>query len=152
MEQEPWITFLTTLYSTPGQAAAFSSAEKLYRVLRENGYKVTLAKVKEWLRKQYTYTVHRQRKVTFPRNPTLATHIDHTWQADLLFLQDIASFNDRKPCALVCIDVVSRYAWVAAMRDKRGITTTKAFESVIAQGRKPEKLHTDRGKEFYNTD
>lgn len=39
------------------------------------------------------------------------------------------------------------------MKTKRAIDTVKAFKGIIeSSGRKPEKLQTDKGKEFYNSD
>ena len=36
------------------------------------------------------------------------------------------------------------------LKDKKGETVTKAFKSIFKEGRKPQYLWTDKGKEFYN--
>lgn len=140
------------LYNTPGESGAFSSAVKLHRLLRKTYPDVKMKQVQRWLDDNYTYVIHRARRIKFPRNPIIAKYIDHNWQADILFLADLASFNDRKPCILVCIDVVSRFAWAEPMRSKKGSDTSKTFEKILAKGRKPEKLQTDKGTEFYNAE
>lgn len=148
-----WENALEHMYFTPGENAAFSSVDKLKRHLQKLGYKISRIKIKKWLNEKYTYVIHRHRRKTFPRNPIIAQYIDHNWQADILFLNDIASFNDRKTCILLCIDVVSRYAWGQPMLTKKGVDTTKAFDKILTlSGRKPEKLQTDKGVEFYNKD
>lgn len=154
-ELNSWQQFLTNQYSTPGGAGAFSSAEKLLKTLKEAGYNnVNKKQVQEWLENMYTYVIHKKRKITYPRNQIIAHSIDHIWQADILFLADIASFNDRKQCALLCVDVVSRYVWGEPMMTKKGVATANAFEKILkrANGRCPKKLHTDKGKEFFNKD
>jgi hypothetical protein len=152
MNTSQWENELKRIYSTPGESGAFSSSLKLYKILKSKGYYITQKDVQKWLDQQYVYTIHQNRRVIFKRNPIIAQRIDHIWQADILFLPDIGSYNDRKPCSLVCIDVVSRYTWVESMRNKSGDSTAKAFENILKRtnGRKPSKLQTDKGTEFYN--
>ena len=43
------------------------------------------------------------------------------------------------------------YAWTVPLKDKKGITITKAFQKVINEsGRKPNKIWVDKSNEFYN--
>ena len=51
---------------------------------------------------------------------------------------------------LVAIDVLSKYAWVSPMKDKTGKSLIAAFNSILKNGRKPEKLRTDKGTECVN--
>jgi hypothetical protein len=148
-----WEKKLQSLYSTPGKSGAFSSADKLYRILRNEGFTMSKKQIQNWLNTQHVYTIHKRRIANFKRNSVIAQYPDHNWQADILFLQDIATFNDNKPCMFVCIDVVSRYAWAEPMKSKKGTETAKAFEKIMTKaGRQPEKLQTDKGSEFYNKD
>lgn len=148
-----WESELKHIYKTPGESGAFSSVDKLFRALHDKGYSVSRIKIKEWLNDNYTYTIHKARKLNFPRNPIFASHIDQNWQADILFLPELQNYNRKFICVLVCIDVVSRYAWGKPMRTKKGFETAKAFKNILEEsGRKPEKLQTDKGSEFYNKD
>ena len=36
------------------------------------------------------------------------------------------------------------------MKDKKGETVTEAFQTIFKEGRKPQYLWTDKGKEYYN--
>ena len=44
----------------------------------------------------------------------------------------------------------SKYAWVVRLKDKRRITIVNAFQKIISEGRKPNKIWVDQGGEFYN--
>jgi len=47
------------------------------------------------------------------------------------------------------IDVFSKYFWMLPLKDKTGVSVANALKEIFKQ-RKPEKLRTDKGKEFYN--
>ena len=49
---------------------------------------------------------------------------------------------------LVVIDVFSKYVWVREMKSKTARSLLEAFDSILSEGRKPEKLRTDKGTEF----
>lgn len=146
---------LKKIYFSPSHAASFTSPRQLQKNLRtQYGKKVSLNVIFNWLKTHRSFNLHKNRTVNFKRNPIVANYIDQQWQADLLFLPDLAKFNDGKQIVLVCIDVVSRYAWAEPMKDKGGAETSRAFEAILKRepnGRKPEKLQTDHGKEFFNS-
>jgi transposase InsO family protein len=148
-----WQKLLNKLYETPGESSAFYSAEKLRRALeRKYKLKIPIKKVQLWLENKYAYAIHRPRRVKFDRNPIIARYPDHTWQADILFLPDLSRFNNKFSCILVVIDVVTRFAWAQEMKSKSGVETAAAFKKILKRShpRLPEKLHTDKGTEFYN--
>ena len=66
-------------------------------------------------------------------------------------MQLISKFN-KVICILLCvIDIFSKYAWVIPLNDKRGITTTNAFQKILDESnRKPNKIWVDKSSEFYN--
>ena len=49
---------------------------------------------------------------------------------------------------LVVIDALSKYAWVRPMKNKTARSLLEAFDFILFVGRKPEKLRTNKGKEF----
>ena len=51
---------------------------------------------------------------------------------------------------LTVVDGLSKYAWVVPMKNKTGAEQKHAFESILKEGRKPLRLQTDKGSEFYN--
>jgi len=77
---------------------------------------------------------------------------DDQWAADLVETQNIAKENKGIRYLLTVIDILSKYAWVEPLKDKKGPTVVQALDRILKQGRKPLKLQTDKGKEFYNKD
>ena len=53
---------------------------------------------------------------------------------------------------LLCVtDIFSKYAWVAPLKDKKGITITHAFQKFLKESNhKPNKIWVDKGSEYYN--
>ncbi|CAP20774.2 Protein CBG24082 [Caenorhabditis briggsae] len=57
--------------------------------------------------------------------------------------------NDGFKYLLTVIDCFSKYAWVVPLKNKNGFTTSQALQTIFKQ-RKPQKMQTDKGKEYYN--
>ena len=51
---------------------------------------------------------------------------------------------------MCAIDLFSTYAWVVPLKDKKGSSIVNAFQKIISEGRKPNKIWVDQGTEFYN--
>ena len=64
-------------------------------------------------------------------------------------MQSLSKYNKGIKYLLCVIDLFSKYAWVVPLRDKRGINIVNAFQKIISEGRKPNKLWVDHGGEFY---
>ena len=63
-----------------------------------------------------------------------------------------SNFNKGFIFLLWVIDVFSKYAWVAPLKNKKGITITNAFQKILKKSnRKPNKIWIDKGSEFYNS-
>ena len=78
--------------------------------------------------------------------------IDQIWAADLVDMQAFAKDNNGVKYLLTVIDVFSKYGWIEPLHQKSGQAVAKAFEKIFAEGRRPEKIWVDKGKEFYNKD
>ena len=49
-------------------------------------------------------------------------------------------------------DLFSKYAWVAPLKDKKGVAIVNRFQSILnSSKRKPNKIWVDQGSEFYNS-
>jgi len=48
------------------------------------------------------------------------------------------------------LDVFSKYGWIVPLKDTKGETVAEAFKTIFKEGRKPQYLWTDKGKEYYN--
>ncbi len=65
-------------------------------------------------------------------------------------MDSLSKENNGYKYILTVIDVFSKYAWVEPLKTKSGENLVKAFEKILRKGRKPEKLHSDKGTEFTN--
>ena len=50
------------------------------------------------------------------------------------------------------IDVFSKYGWIKVLKNKSGNSVTKAFETILKEGRKPEYLWTNKAEALHNKD
>ena len=67
-------------------------------------------------------------------------------------MQLISDFNKVIRFLLFAIDICSKYAWFIPLIDQKGITITNAFQKIVKVfNRKPNKICTDKGIEFYNS-
>ena len=67
-------------------------------------------------------------------------------------MQLISKFNKGFRFLLCVIDIYSKYAWVALVKDKKGVSIVNAFKIFLKESaRKPYKIWIDNGSEFYNS-
>jgi hypothetical protein len=62
--------------------------------------------------------LHKPTRWRFTRRRVVVYGIDHQWQADLVDLAKLSSYNKGFKYLLTCIDVLSRYAWVVPLKDR----------------------------------
>ena len=134
-------------YGSPSAPGSFTSPKL---VARYSGEKVD--DVRNWLRSQDSYTLHRSVRRRFRRRTIFALCIDHLWQVDLADVSVIAAHNDNKKFILTCIDCFSRYAFAVPIRNKSAVEVKDAFESILnSSDRRPVYLQSDKGVEFRNS-
>lgn len=142
---------LEKLYYDVSSPASFSGVTKLYKEAKKTLSKITHKDVRNWLKKQYTYTLHRPVKRKYRRSKYFVSDIDELWQIDLADMAMISNVNDNAHFLLTCIDVFSKYAWVRVVKSKSSRDVTDAFAEILQLGRIPKKLQSDKGTEFLNT-
>ena len=137
-------------YTTPGLPGSFSGKSSFITALKRRGVKVKRKDVDDYLMNEETYTLHRPNRKKYIRNKVIVSGIDDTFQADLIDVSNISSFNDNNKFILTCIDVFSKYAWVVPIKRKGAQEVLQAFKTIFADGRVPTRLQTDEGNEFMN--
>ena len=66
-------------------------------------------------------------------------------------MDSLSSMNKSVKYLLCVIDVFTKYAWVKALKDKKGKTVLNASTEIVNESnRKPNKLWDDQRGEFYN--
>ena len=64
-------------------------------------------------------------------------------------MQSLSKYNKRIKYLLRVIDLVSKYAWVVPIKDKKGTSIVNTFKKIISEKRKPSKMWVHQGSEFY---
>ena len=126
----------------PGSLGGVQRFAKAHRLPLKNAQRV--------LERDLAYTLHKPRRRRFPTVPVIVGGLDDQWVADLVKVQPLAKYNRGIRYLLTVLDVLSKYAWVQPLKDKTGVALVHAFEKILKEGRHPNRLQTDRGKEFYN--
>ena len=82
----------------------------------------------------------------------IQTHYkDECWSIDLIDRSSLSKYNKNYKFIFTIIDNHTKYAWAIPLKDKSGKSTTTAFKKLIETSkRKPDKIWSDKGKEFYN--
>ena len=66
-------------------------------------------------------------------------------------MQSMSKYNKGIKYFLCAIDLLSKYAWVVSVKDKKGVNIVDAFQEILKESnRKPNKIWVDKGSEFYN--
>ena len=65
-------------------------------------------------------------------------------------MQLLVKYNKGVKYLLYAIDLLSKYAWVFPLKDKKGISIVNAFQKIISEGRKQKKIWVDQSSKFYN--
>ena len=88
----------------------------------------------------------------YPTNRIIYNHIDEIWSIDLMDTSDYnVSTKKGFRYIFVIIDNFSENAWCIPLKNKNAQTITDEWLRVTTVSkRKPNKIKSDRGKEFYN--
>ena len=95
--------------------------------------------------------LHKPIKRKFNKRRVLVSGIDKIWAADLADMTALSKDNEGVNFLLLVIDIFSKYGWIVPLKNKKGETVANALKTIFKE-RKPEKLWTDKGREFYNKD
>ena len=67
----------------------------------------------------------------FKKRKVYSAFKDNIWDADLADMQLLSKYNKGIRFLLCVIDIFSKYAWVVSLKDKKGISIVKAFQSIL---------------------
>ena len=86
-----WIEKCHKIYYDPKQPGSYSGIKGVQRV---TGYKAK--KIKDWLSKQDTYTLHKPAYRKYQRRRVVVPGMDYQWAADLVDVTSLKEENDKK--------------------------------------------------------
>ena len=89
----------------------------------------------------------------YPTNKIIYNHIDEIWSFDLADFSDYKTSNNKGfRYIFVVIDNFSKYLWAIPLKNKYRQTIANEFSNILTTSkRKPNKIESDRGTEFYNS-
>ena len=92
-------------------------------------------------------------KRNYPTNKIVYNHIDEIWSIDLDDKIDYKISNNKGiRYIFVILDNYSKYFWAIPLKNKKSQTITNEFMKFLSKSkRRPLKLESDRGKEWYNS-
>ena len=91
--------------------------------------------------KQLADELHKPIIKKFKRRKVYSSFKDNIWGVDLADLTLISKFNKGIKYLLCVIDLFSRYAWIVGLKDKKGVSITNGFQSILDKSkRKPDKI------------
>ena len=77
--------------------------------------------------------------------------IDNIWGAYIIDMHLIRKFNKWIHFSLCVIEILSKYAWVIPLKDKKSFIITNAFQKNLKESnRSSNKIWVDKGNEFHN--
>ena len=92
-------------------------------------------------------------KKNYETNKIIYNHTDEIWSIDLADMIDYKISNNKGyRYIFIIIDNFSKYLWAILLKNKYSQTITNEFSNILTTSkRKPLKLESDRGTEFYNS-
>ena len=89
----------------------------------------------------------------YPTNKVIYNHIDEIWFIDSADYSDYKTINKKiYRYIFIIIDNFSKYLWAIQLKNKYSQTITNDFSNILTTStRKPLKIESDRGTEFYNS-
>ena len=76
----------------------------------------------------------------FKRRKVYSSFRDNILGVDLADVRSLIKYNKGIKYLLRAIDLFSKYPWVVPLKDKRGISIVNAFQKIISEGRKANKI------------
>ena len=92
-------------------------------------------------------------KKNYPTNKKVYNHVDEIWSIDLADFSDYKTSNNKGfRYIFVVRDNYSKKLWCIPLKKKYSQTITEEFSNIITKSkRKPLKIESDRGEEWYNS-
>ena len=89
----------------------------------------------------------------YPTNKIVYNHIDEIWSMDLADMIDYKISNNKGfRYIFIIVDNFSKYLWAIPLKNKYSQTIANEFSNILTTSkRKPLKIESDRGSEFYNS-
>ena len=88
--------------------------------------------------------------IRLKRTKVYSSFRDNIRGIDLADMQWLSKYIKENKYLLCAIDFFDKYAWVVPLKDKKWTRIVNAFQEIISNGRKPNKIWVEQGGKFYN--
>jgi len=132
-------TYLKELFYNP--KFGLLSAEKLYKKVREDGRKITLKQIKEFMDKQEVNQVFKEDRRPEVFTSIVADGVRDEYQMDIMVYDRYADGHYKY--MLFIIDIYSRYAEGEYLTNRENTTIINAIEKIFDRMGNPKKLSCD---------
>ena len=124
--------------------------DSLYSDLAQPG--AFTQKIKLYLRKNKTHSLHRPKRKKFPRRRIITHFPGQIIQSDLIDMQKYSNKNNGFNYILVVIDCFSKFLWCVALKNKSGLETSMGLKNIFSKMKYPvQTIIFDQGLEYVNT-
>ena len=108
-------------------------------------------KIKLYLRKNETHSLHRPKRKKFPRRRIITYYPGQIIQSDLIDMQKYSTHNNGFNYILVVIDCFSKFLWCIALKNKTALETSTGLRTLFSKMKYPvQTLIFDQGLEYVN--
>ena len=97
---------------------------------------------------QLANKLHKPIIKTLKKRKVYSSFKDNIWGVDLPDMQSLSKYDKGNKYLLCAIDLFSKYAWVVPIKNKKGVSIVNAFQKIISEGRKPNKIWVEQGRNF----
>ena len=125
----------------------FPGQERLYKIVQKTNPEITRQQIKHYFDTDTTTQLTKVQKKQKPTGHTVAFHVNELWQMDIFDLSRYQYFNVYNRYLLVAIDVFTRKAFVAPMKEKTPNEVKQAFDKLITHV-KPRSILSDHDGAF----
>ena len=140
---------LKKLYYDESNPGSLGGVNKLYDEAKKILPTITKDNVKNWLATQNVYTLYKDVRKRWKRNPIIVHYIDQQWEMDLLDYASLSRFNFGYKYIITIIDCFSKFLFLLPVKSKRAAEITQTLKTLLIK-RKPTIIRSDQGLEFNN--
>jgi hypothetical protein len=144
---------INRVFTDPNNPGGYSSFDRLFKAVKLVDSHVTRSDVKNFLQRNRTYNLFRQRRLKFKRSKIIPFGFLSDLHVDLGDFQSLAPKNKGYRYLLVGVDTFSRRVFAMPIKSKSFADVKDGFERLFASmPYLPQQIFSDRGKEFMSHD
>lgn len=143
--------YLKGIYFNPINPSSFGGINKLERFIKEKGkHNISRKEIQDWLQSQEVHTTNILPSYFIKRRKVVVPYIDYMWDIDTASMRDYMKKNAGFGYFVLAIDIMSRYVWCQPIKSPTGDEVKKALHNIFKEGRRPDKIRSDKGTEYNN--